>query len=203
MNKRLDADTRKQQIIEAAAAVFAQKGFYQASMDDIVQESGLSKGGLYWHFKSKDDIVTAVLDQFFSAEMDEIGEILTAPFSAREKICQLMQQMMADTVEELTAYLNIWLEFYAVAAREGAFRERMLVYLHQLVDLLTVLIQQGIDAGEFRPANARDVAMTAAAQFEGLVLLWAIDPEHVDLLRLTGTAVSLLLDGLQKREDNE
>lgn len=202
MNKRLDADTRKQQIIEAAAAVFAQKGFYQASMDDIVQESGLSKGGLYWHFKSKDDIVTAVLDQFFSTEMDEIGRILAAPIPASEKIRQLIQQMMADTVEELTAYLNIWLEFYAVAAREGAFRQRMLVYLHQLVDLLTAVIQQGMDAGEFRLGNARDVAITAAAQFEGLVLLWAIDPERVDLLKLAETAVALLLNGLHRREDN-
>ncbi len=197
MNKRLDADTRKQQIIEAAAAVFARKGFYQASMDDIVQESGLSKGGLYWHFNSKDDIITAVLDQFFSAEMDEIAEILTAPIAASEKIRQLMQQMMADTVEELTAYLNIWLEFYAVAARGGTFRERMLVYLQQFTELLATLIQQGIDAGEFQPVEARDIAVTAIAQFEGLILLWAIDPERVDLLKLAETAVNLLLNGLK------
>ncbi|MDL1899078.1 helix-turn-helix transcriptional regulator [Anaerolineae bacterium CFX7] len=44
---------RKAQILDAAAAVFARKGFYQASMDDIVEEAGLSKGALYWYFKSK------------------------------------------------------------------------------------------------------------------------------------------------------
>ncbi|MCA9957872.1 MAG: TetR/AcrR family transcriptional regulator [Chloroflexota bacterium] len=198
MNKRLDPDMRKQQIIEAAAAVFARKGFYQASMDDIVQESGLSKGGLYWHFKSKDDIVTAVLDQFFSAEMDEINEILMAPLSVSEKLRQLVTQMMADTVEELNAYLNIWLEFYAVAAREGSFRDRMLVYMQQFIELFALLIQQGMDNEEFRPINARETAITLTAQFEGLILLWAIDPETMNLLQLAETAVDIFLEGVRK-----
>jgi len=197
MNKRLDADTRKQQIIEAAASVFARKGFYQASMDDIVQESGLSKGGLYWYFKSKDDIIAAVLDQFFTAEFAEITEILTSPITTTEKIRQLTKQMMADTVEELSAYLNIWLEFYAIAAREGAFRDRMMIYMSQFIDLFTALIQQGIDNDEFRPVAARDVAITTAAQFEGLILLWAIDPKMIDMLKLSETAVTLLLDALK------
>lgn len=200
MKKRLDPDLRKQQIIAAAAAVFARKGFYQASMDDIVQESGMSKGGLYWHFKSKDDIITAVLEQFFSAEMEEALAILTAPISATEKIQQLVVQMMTDTVEQLSVYLNIWLEFYAMAAREGEFRDRLLVFMYQFIDLFTVLIQQGIDNGEFRPLNARDAAITIDAQFEGLILLWAIAPETIDIIQLAETAVDLFLEGLCKRK---
>ena len=44
---------RKKQILDAAMTVFAQKGFHQARMDDIVEQSGLSKGTIYWYFKSK------------------------------------------------------------------------------------------------------------------------------------------------------
>ena len=46
---------RTKQILDAAVKVFSRSGFQQASMDDIVAESGLSKGALYWYFKSKDD----------------------------------------------------------------------------------------------------------------------------------------------------
>lgn len=198
MNQRikLDADTRKQQIIEAATAVFTRKGFFQASMDDIVQESGLSKGGLYWHFKSKQDIITAVLDQFFTAEFAELAQILAQPSSATEKLQYLIQMSMRDTLAQLSVYRNIWLEFYAVAAREGAFRERLMGYLRQYIDVMQALIQVGIDNGEFRSLDARQMALAAAAQFEGLILLWAIDPESVDLLALSDTAVALLLNGL-------
>ncbi|MCA9934082.1 MAG: TetR/AcrR family transcriptional regulator [Anaerolineales bacterium] len=197
MNKRLNSDARKLQIIEAAAAVFARKGFYQASMDDIVQESGLSKGGLYWHFKSKDDIITAVLEQFFTAEFAEISELLTAPIPASEKIRLLIMQMMTDTLEELSAYLSIWLEVYAVASREEIFRSRILMYMQQFIGLFATLIQQGIDDGEFHAVNTHEAATLVSAQLEGLILYWAVAPKTIDLLKLSETAVALFLTGLR------
>ncbi|HET7081061.1 MAG TPA: helix-turn-helix domain-containing protein, partial [Chloroflexia bacterium] len=57
MSPRPDvSEERKNQILDAAAAVFSRLGFHEARMDDIVRESGLSKGTLYWYFTSKDAI---------------------------------------------------------------------------------------------------------------------------------------------------
>lgn len=56
---------------------------------------------------------------------------------------------------------------------------------------------EGIAAGEFRQVDPQETAVIIIAQLEGLILLWAIDPQRVDLLKLTETAVDLLLDGLQ------
>ena len=58
-------------ILEAAIGVFAQHGFDAATTDDIARAAGLSKGGLYWHFKSKDDILAAILMQLFDQELME------------------------------------------------------------------------------------------------------------------------------------
>lgn len=193
---RADSDIRKQQIIAAAAAVFARKGFDGASMEEIVQASGLSKGGLYWHFKSKDAIITAVLDQFFTAELAEAAQLLASPQPAADRLRRLIAQLVADTESELSAYLAIWLEFYAVAARDAAFRDRMRRYLRQFTDVYATLIQQGIDRGEFRPQDPHRAALAVAAQFEGLLLLWTIDPDATELASLSATAVNLLLDGL-------
>ncbi len=66
MSPREDvSEERKEQILDAATEVFAQKGFDKARMDDIVEETGLSKGALYWYFKSKDDIIFAIMDRIF------------------------------------------------------------------------------------------------------------------------------------------
>ncbi|MFT4268169.1 MAG: helix-turn-helix domain-containing protein [Xenophilus sp.] len=64
--RRLSADVRAPLILDAALQVFAQKGFASARIDDIAQQAGLSKGGIYAHFKSKEDIFLALLERLLS-----------------------------------------------------------------------------------------------------------------------------------------
>ena len=72
------SDERKDQIMNAAEEVFAQKGFSDARMDDIAEETGLSKGTLYLYYKSKDDLIIAILDRIFQHEFRTF-EILILP----------------------------------------------------------------------------------------------------------------------------
>ena len=195
---RMDPDDRKQQIIAAATAVFSEKGFHQASMTDIVAAAKLSKGGVYWHFKNKEAIFVAVLDQFFQSEMDDVMAFLSAPLPASEKITQMINGMVQDTTALLGPYRNMWLELYAVSAREGLFREQLLEYMHQFIGVFQALIQEGIDNGEFREVSAYDTAVIAIAQFEGLILLWAIKPDEVDMVSLSATAIAMILRALKK-----
>lgn len=192
------SEERTAQIIAAAVATFARLGFDKARMEDIAGEAGLSKGTLYLYFGSKDEIITAVLDQFFTEELAGIADLLTAPIPASEKLETLIITMMADTETQLGPYISVWLEFYALAARPGVLREKMQQYMAQFVDLFAALIQQGIDAGEFRAVEAREMAFVIAAQFEGLLLWWAVDPEIVQLVPAAETAVHLALRGLAK-----
>ena len=64
--QRLPAPVRGAQILDAALQVFTEKGFASARMDDIAQQAGLSKGGVYAHFKSKEDIFLALLERLLS-----------------------------------------------------------------------------------------------------------------------------------------
>jgi len=198
--REIDSDSRKQQILAAATAVFARKGFDKASMNDIMQESGLSKGGLYWHFKSKDDIITAVVDQFFTSEFSSLAPLLNAPIPVSEKFAQLARLSMENMLRQLGSYQKIWLELYALAGRTGVFRERMRLYMNQYIDLLTGLIQAGIETGEFRPMDAAQMAVAASAQFEGLLLFWALYPDRLDLPTMTETALDLLLHSFRNLE---
>ncbi len=59
----------RQQILLAAIKLLGSKGYANMSMNDIVAESGVSKGGVYWHFKSKDAIIEAVFVSFLDAQL--------------------------------------------------------------------------------------------------------------------------------------
>ena len=191
-------ETRKQEILAAATAVFAQKGFAGASMDDIVQASGLSKGGLYWHFKSKDDLIAAILSQFFDQEMAALDALLQTAGTAPQKLQQLGQQIIAD-VSQMSELLTISLEFYALAARRQSVRLELQRYFQQYGNTLATLIRAGIDEGAFDPAiSAQQAALNLIAQFEGLVLLRAVQGGNFDLEQQITIAITLFTKGLQK-----
>ena len=193
--EKSEANARKRQILEAATAVFARKGFDGASMDDIVRESGISKGGLYWHFKSKDEIIAAILRQFFDQEMADLEAIVARKGPAGERLVQLAGHL-ADEMEHAFGLLPISLEFYAVAARQESVRAFLQDYYDNYQITLQELVEEGIARGEFRPVDAAAATTTIIAAFEGLILLWAIHPEAIDLKRQSEESMRLLLAGL-------
>jgi len=186
---------RRQAILEAAIGVFAQHGFDAATTDDIARAAGLSKGGLYWHFKSKDDILAAILMQLFDQELSVLQGLLAAEGAVAPRLRQLVAQGAADVLQ-LEQLLPVMLEFYALAARQSDTRQFLQQYYQRYHQLLAELFQQGFARGEFHRGTAEAAAIALIAQLEGLGLLWAIVPELVPLADRSANAVELLLVGL-------
>lgn len=186
----------KAQILSAAMIVFAEKGFAKASMNDVVRASGLSKGGVYWHFKSKEALVTAIFDQFFIEQLTLLDAVMAGEGTAVIKLNQLAT-LTGEGVEALAAQFPSPLEFYALAAREESLKEHLQGHFQNYQTKIKGLVAQGIANGEFKNQNSTDVANTIMALFEGLLLLWAVAPESIDLSVQVQTAVQLLLQGLQ------
>ena len=70
------SEERKQQILDAAIAVFARLGFRAARMDDVAEQAGLSKGALYLYYKSKDAIIVALLQHLFAQEFKQLQALV-------------------------------------------------------------------------------------------------------------------------------
>src|SRR5260221_11591312 len=70
------SEERKQQILDAAIAVFARLGFRAARMDDVAEQAGLSKGALYLYYKSKAAIIAAQLQHLFSQEFNHLQSLV-------------------------------------------------------------------------------------------------------------------------------
>lgn len=196
MSPRPDvSQERKSQILEAALRVFSRLGLDKARMDDIVAESGLSKGALYWYFKSKDDIVVAILESLFSQEIAGIRTLPDTPGSARERLLG-MADLTAGNLKTWTRLMPILYEFYALAFRNKTVRRALKGWFKTYLELVEPLIQQGVDQGEFRAVNVRQAALTTAAIMEGTLLLWIFAPDVVQLDEQLRGGLQLFLDGL-------
>jgi AcrR family transcriptional regulator len=190
MSPRPDvSEERRTQILEAAMVVFARQGFDQ--------EVGLSKGALYLYYKSKDAIISAILQFFFSQAMKKLQSFLESeePPSVREQLLRLNQYYVAE-MKWMVSLLPLSFEFYAVAARQKTVRQFLKRYFKDYREILAALVQRGIDRGEFRPVRAEQVAIAIAALYEGLALLWMVDPEATRWEQTGESSLLLLLDGL-------
>lgn len=190
------SEERTEQILDAASDVFAEKGFHDARMDDIATGAHVSKGALYLYFKSKDDIIVALLGRLFEREFSGLSDLQHADGTALERLMRFSDAIIVD----LKNWLNlvpIAYEFLGLIFRRKIVQQTFRQYMHMYMHLITPIIQQGIDNGEFRPLKAEDVAVAAGAIYEGTILLWVYDPTSVDIERHIRSGINLLLEGLK------
>jgi TetR/AcrR family fatty acid metabolism transcriptional regulator len=190
------SEQRKQQIINAAMRVFSRLGLHEARMDDIVEESGLSKGTIYWYFDSKDDIVIAILENLFSDEFIKLDLSSDPDRRASDMIDDYLSSMLQD-VKKMLTMLPLTYEFYSLAFRNERIRSILSKYFEEYMKKMVPVIQKGIDDGEFQPLDATDVAVTLGATYEGLLLMWMYDPSIIDLDHHYEAAIQLIIKGLK------
>ena len=174
MSPRPDvSEERKQQILEAAIAVFARLGFRAARMDDVAEQVvGLSKAALYLYTKQGCDHCGAPATSLCPGvqTVASPGGIRAgrigggATFNPDPAVC------FYDAVDE-QAHAHR-LRVYAIAGRDKEVRQFLKEYFADYRRLLARLIERGIAQGESRDIDAVATAITLTALFEGLALLF-------------------------------
>lgn len=196
MSPRADvSEERRTQILDAAEEVFAEKGLDSARMDDIVEESGLSKGALYWYFKSKNDIGIAIMERIFQREFQRFEQLENDGQTAVERLTLFLETSIGD-LRRFQRLMPVAFEFVARATRNKTVQRAIREYFNHYMRLLIPIIQSGIDSGEFRSGNAQEMALAIAALFEGTLLLWIYDQSLVDPERHIRSGFDLLIRGI-------
>lgn len=190
------SDERKSQIIAAAEGVFTRKGFDQARMDDIADETGLSKGTLYLYFKSKDDLIIAILDRIFQREFRAFKQIDLSAVSATEAISHFVDTVSKD-IKLMLRLMPIAYEFLALAFRNKTVQKALKLYVNRYMDILVPIIDKGVASGEFKEVNPKEVAIAMGAVLEGTILIWVYDKSLVDPEENIRSGIRLLLEGVQ------
>ena len=165
-------EERRQQIIAAASACFAERGFAAATMDDIARAAQLSKGSLYWHFRNKQELFLAVLDAI-AAELFEVWEDRAASEPDILELLGSVLTLAGERLRERPDLLPLWLEYLRVP--EG--RERLAVVYRAARERLSDLIREGITRGQIRDLPPDPLAAALTAGGEGLMLQALVDPD--------------------------
>jgi AcrR family transcriptional regulator len=190
------SEARRNKILESAIQVFTRKGFASARMDDLAAESGLSKGLLYWYFKSKEEVIIAIADFLFGAEFRRMEKLSAEGGSARACLEEFLDLFIAD-LRGILKVAPVIYEFYALAFRNTAVRKAMQRYLHRFLAFIEPVIRQGMESGEFASGDVREKAIAVGAALEGTLLLWAYAPKLFDPERQLRATMAVLLKGLR------
>jgi len=197
MPKRADlSEERKNEILDAALEVFSEMGLGDASVDDVVRRSGLSKGTLYWYFKSKDRLVGALMKRFFAQELEKVKVLQQGPGTVRERLLRYSRDVVG-VMKRMPRALT--LEFFAVAVRQKSVRKFLGELYARYCAELAALLREGTSRGEFRNVNAEQTAAAITGLCEGLILLWALEPEVFPFEKFFEASLRTMLDGMRSQ----
>jgi AcrR family transcriptional regulator len=190
------SDERKLQILSAAEQVFTQKGLDGARMDDIAEETGLSKGTLYLYFKKKDDLIIALVDRIIQGMFKGLESQKNDGSSAVEAIERFTEESIHD-YKKVMYIMPVAYEFMALAFRNKTVQKALNQCLRRFIEELVPMVQKGIDSGEFRRVDAQEVAIAIGAIYQGVLLLWVYDRSLVNMERHIRSSIRLLLAGIR------
>ncbi|MFN2237018.1 MAG: TetR/AcrR family transcriptional regulator, partial [Anaerolineales bacterium] len=162
------------------------------------EKSGLSKGSLYWYFKSKDEILLGIFERIFSREFVEL-EKLTGVDGTASECLSLFTDIVIQDVNRMLRLMPIAYEFLSLAFRRKIFQDAFKIYINKYMDIMLPIIQQGIDSGEFRDISALEVGIAIGSIIEGTILLWVYDKNLVNPETHIRSGINLLLSGIKTR----
>jgi TetR/AcrR family transcriptional regulator, cholesterol catabolism regulator len=187
---------RLSEVIDAAAQVFARRGYHGASTQDIADVLGIRQASLYYYFDSKEAALEAVCTSGLADYAIRAQKILRGPEDASEKVAQLVFHHLAPMAERL--------DYTLVFLRERRFlpqpaRQRLRSSEQRYERVIQRIIEQGVSCGEFRPDLDARMATLALLGLGNSAALWLGRERGPTIERTTQSYVDLLVRGFTLR----
>jgi AcrR family transcriptional regulator len=188
------AQTR-QQLLQAAGEVFAQRGYDRASLDDVAIAAGLTKGAVYSSFASKDDLFYALMRERIDERLALVTEAVERDATVRE-IASDASSGMAQLMSSQRDWHLLFIEFWARAVRDPDLHDEFARERRSVRALIAQFLEaRAADAGVDLPVSAEQLAVVVLALSNGIAIEHLADPDTVDP-SIFGVALNLLLDRL-------
>lgn len=188
-------------LLDAAAEVFARKGFNGASVEEIADRAGFSTGALYSNFGSKDELFMELLASRTGFRQAEAATIVTNQHTSLDQIRVALNQFLIDVADKDADTALLQAELWLYAIRRPELLEHLADQFRANRDSLTTVLADRARARQVReqPADIphEDLATVILALFQGLVQLRRTDTELVPA-DLYGRALRWLFVGVNK-----
>ncbi|MHA2391240.1 MAG: TetR/AcrR family transcriptional regulator [Promethearchaeota archaeon] len=167
-------------------------------MNDIVKVSGLSKGAIYHHFKSKEQLFISLIEELNTASLDLYQDLLSSETSAKKKLEFVADMVFKSTFECPKELCLIQLEFYITGSRVEESKTQLNTRYERIHEFVKDIIQEGVDSKEFRQdIDPGTMASILFATAEGLTLHHATLDKMMDSEKVKGNIMKMLFEGIQ------
>ena len=148
MTRKYNAQESTQRIISVSLTLFKEKGFEKTSMQDIVNASGLSKGAIFHHFKSKEEIFNTAMERDFELARERFYHLLSQlnGHTAEEKIISLLEANFTDMEMNTAIYDLMLIQNSSPHLVLANIRKNML----EVAPIIATLIREGIEDGSIQ-----------------------------------------------------
>ena len=192
--KEKQAHTREC-LMQSAAKVFARRGLEQASIDEVAEDAGFTKGAFYANFKNKEELFLAMLDERFAKRIEDIEHVVASDGSAVQKARrggdQFARMLAADPEWE-----RLFFEFSAYAARDEEFRQELVTRYRAMREKIAAALDADGDAEDHKKAISLDqVSLMLCMMGNGFALEKLLEGDEVPD-ELYGTMLMVFFAGL-------
>jgi AcrR family transcriptional regulator len=176
--KERQAHTRAR-LMRSAAKVAAERGIERASVDEVAQDAGLTKGAVYANFESKEHLFLAMLEDRFEARLGELDRVLSEGGEPEEQA----RRAAADFIRAVSAepeWERLFFEFALYAARNEDFRRELVARYRALRGRIAEMLARRAEELGIEPVVPPDqLAAMTFAMANGIALERLLEPEAV------------------------
>ncbi len=191
LDRRATKERTRERLLDAAAAVFARRGIEAASLDEVAEAAGYTKGAIYSNFASKTDLVLALLERRIGQQAEAADAALEG--MSLEQGLQALDEQAARSGGIDRDWIVLVVEFWLRAMRDEQARSAMAAQYERARTLTaSMLARKYAEAGEAPPLPPRELAIVIESLGIGVTLQALLDPETISV-GLQAKAVSLLL----------
>ncbi len=198
-----EAEVTRQSLMDAGLKVFSRVGYADATLDDIAEEAGVTRGAIYHHFGGKAELYNHVISEGWNRIMPAIERGIAEGSNGLEQLRRSFVYFIKFAVEDETfRAINELMLFKTTMSEEleeGIEMKR--VGTRGGVNNVADFVRKGIEDGSIRPdVNALDAAVMIITLQNGLVAMWLMDPTLFSLKARAEAMADLFFSGLAARE---
>ena len=158
---------RRDRILDGALEVFKEKGLEGATMDEIANSSGFGKATLYYYFKSKEDVLSEILNEGWMKIWESLEPVIADQNSPRKTFVNLLMKIAEYSQRRPGLFEFLFNAPKAIKLDDQPWKE----YQHRLYTVIQGLLEDGIKAGEFPRIEPQLMFKALGGLFMGLVFM--------------------------------
>ena len=197
MNESLQ-NQRKEQILDAALKILVEKGYEQSRVDDVVKLSKLSKGAIYWYYKSKKEMYLDLVNFWVLHYSVTLNYIVEEDVLPSKQLKDLFQYFIDQYESDPQPFFALT-EFWSMAQKDKDFKKKLQkVYTHFL-ELIEAIIERGVKSGEFKKLDVRMTALSIMVNIESINWFTLFEIHGVSVKEYMQIIIDFILSGIMKK----